>query len=52
MRLTLEAAAATAILAGVLSVAVVPMVGASLVAAGAYALVLPKFIEPQNPAAR
>ncbi|WP_302082177.1 hypothetical protein [Salinibaculum rarum] len=54
MESTLEAVALLAILAGILlfTTAATATVGALLVAGGAYALILPQFIEPGGPATR
>jgi hypothetical protein len=54
MNYKIEAIAVMVILTGFLlfNTADTALVGALLVAGGAYALVLPKFIEPQSPATR
>jgi len=51
MQHRLELAALAVVAVGFLSAVVVPSVGAVLVTGGAYALVLPKFIEPEDPTA-
>jgi hypothetical protein len=54
MQHKIEAMAVLVILAGFLlfNTAETPLVGALLIAGGAYALILPEFIEPHGPARR
>jgi hypothetical protein len=54
MQNKMEAVAVMVILAGILlfTAAETALVGALLVAGGAYALILPQFIEPHSPATR